>query len=98
MCHGVSHQSESRYVYLTTLYQCQRVDMRVMREKFVMRTFSTYILEGAIIEFWFFGSTFSVGILGSAQANIFTGNALARVQRVHKHVDLWDITFCTRGF
>ena len=25
-----------------------------------------------------------------------SGNALARVQRVHKHADLWDITFCTR--
>ena len=25
-----------------------------------------------------------------------TGNALARVQRVHEPVDLWDITFCTR--
>ena len=27
-----------------------------------------------------------------------TGNALARVQRVHKPVDLWDITFCTSRF
>ena len=26
------------------------------------------------------------------------GNALARVQRVHKPADLWDITFCTRWF
>jgi hypothetical protein len=25
-----------------------------------------------------------------------TGNALARVQRVHEPADLWDITFCTR--
>ena len=25
-----------------------------------------------------------------------TGNALARVQRVHKPADLWDIIFCTR--
>ena len=25
----------------------------------------------------------------------FAGNALARVQRVHKPADLWDITFCT---
>ena len=24
------------------------------------------------------------------------GNALERVQRVHKPADLWDITFCTR--
>ena len=33
-------------------------------------------------------------------ANIFesgpTGNALARVQRVYKPTDLWDIIFCTR--
>ena len=27
-----------------------------------------------------------------------TGNALARVQRVHKPADLWDIGFCTRWF
>ena len=27
-----------------------------------------------------------------------TGNVLARVQRVHKPVDLWEITFCTRRF
>ena len=27
-----------------------------------------------------------------------TGNALARVQRVHAPADLWDITFCTRWF
>ena len=27
---------------------------------------------------------------------IMAGNALARVQRVHKPADLWDITFCTR--
>ena len=26
----------------------------------------------------------------------YTGNALERVQRVHKPADLWDITFCTR--
>ena len=26
------------------------------------------------------------------------GNALARVQRVHEPVDLWDITFCTQRF
>ena len=25
-----------------------------------------------------------------------SGNALARVQRVHERADLWDITFCTR--
>ena len=25
-----------------------------------------------------------------------SGNALARVQRVHKLTDLWDITVCTR--
>ena len=25
-----------------------------------------------------------------------TGNALARVQRVHAPTDLWDITFCNR--
>ena len=25
-----------------------------------------------------------------------SGNALALVQRVHEHADLWDITFCTR--
>ena len=27
-----------------------------------------------------------------------SGNALARVQRVHEPKDLWDITFCTRWF
>ena len=27
-----------------------------------------------------------------------SGNALARVQRVHKPADLWDTTFCTRWF
>ena len=27
-----------------------------------------------------------------------SGNALARVQRVHEPADLWDITFCTRWF
>ena len=27
-----------------------------------------------------------------------SGNALARVQRVHEPADLWDITFCTRLF
>jgi hypothetical protein len=27
-----------------------------------------------------------------------SGNALARVQRVHQPTDLWDITFCTRWF
>ena len=27
-----------------------------------------------------------------------TGNALARVQRVHKPAHLWDITFCTHNF
>ena len=27
-----------------------------------------------------------------------SGNALARVQWVHKPIDLWDITFCTRRF
>ena len=27
---------------------------------------------------------------------LHAGNALARVQRVHKPADLWDITFCTR--
>ena len=27
-----------------------------------------------------------------------TGNALARVQRVHEPADLWDITLCTRRF
>ena len=27
---------------------------------------------------------------------LYTGNALARVQRVHAPADLWDITFCTR--
>ena len=27
---------------------------------------------------------------------VVAGNALARVQRVHKPADLWDITFCTR--
>ena len=26
----------------------------------------------------------------------YPGNALVRVQRVHKPADLWDITFCTR--
>ena len=26
------------------------------------------------------------------------GNVLARVKRVHKPVDLWDIAFCTRRF
>ena len=26
----------------------------------------------------------------------YSGNALARVQRVHELTDLWDITFCTR--
>ena len=31
-------------------------------------------------------------------AYIHPGNALARVQRVHEPVDLWDITFCTRIF
>ena len=25
-----------------------------------------------------------------------SGNALALVQGVHEHADLWDITFCTR--
>ena len=29
---------------------------------------------------------------------IIAGNALARVQRVHKPADLWNITFCTRWF
>ena len=28
----------------------------------------------------------------------YSGNALARVQRVHETADLWDITFCTRCF
>ena len=28
-------------------------------------------------------------------AYCFTGNALARVQRVHEPADLWDITLCT---
>ena len=28
--------------------------------------------------------------------NPYSGNALVRVQRVHKPADLWDITFCTR--
>ena len=27
-----------------------------------------------------------------------SGNALARVQQVHEHADLWDITLCTRWF
>ena len=30
--------------------------------------------------------------------NTEAGNALARVQRVHEPVDLWDITFRTRTF
>ena len=100
MCHGVSHQSESRYVYLTTLFQCQRVDMRVMREKFVMRTFSTYIYQrGQLRDFGVLGPPFmQAQILGSSQANVFTGNALARLQCVHKPVDLRNITFCTSGF
>ena len=29
---------------------------------------------------------------------IIAGNALARVQRVHKPAGLWDITFCTQWF
>ena len=29
---------------------------------------------------------------------IDSGNALARVQRVHEPADLWDITFYTRWF
>jgi hypothetical protein len=45
--------------------------------------------------------------LGAARANslylnhvvsYFSRNVLARVQRVHKSVDFWDITFCTRRF
>ena len=27
-----------------------------------------------------------------------TVHALSRVQRMHELVDLWDITFCNRGF
>ena len=34
----------------------------------------------------------------SYKSGLLTGNALARVQRVHKPADLWDITFCTRWF
>ena len=30
--------------------------------------------------------------------NNLTEIALARVQRVHEPVDLWDITFCTHRF
>ena len=30
------------------------------------------------------------------RGDVSSGNALARVQRMHKPADLWDITFCTR--
>ena len=39
-----------------------------------------------------------VPILGLGMSVLYskrTGNALARVQRVHEPADLWDITFCT---
>jgi hypothetical protein len=43
--------------------------------------------------------TIGVLIWGSNMvSNIQTGNALARVQRVHAPTDLWDIAFSTRWF
>ena len=35
-------------------------------------------------------------MISFSTAQTETGNALARVQRVHEPADLWDITFCTR--
>ena len=43
-------------------------------------------------------SLLEVQVLYVVQKFGYTGNALARVQRVHKPADLWDITFCTRWF
>ena len=46
-----------------------------------------------------FGNILSSVSLGLFKRSLGTaGNALARVQRVHKPADLWDITFCTRWF
>ena len=39
---------------------------------------------------------YKISPFGFAVQNLQTGNALERVQRVHKPADLWDITFCTR--
>ena len=35
-------------------------------------------------------------ITSESRKQVDSGNALARVQRVLKPADLWDITFCTR--
>ena len=72
---------------------------------------SRWLLTACFSEFWIF-TNFSPGLLGlkirvlpilfhyacTFSPNNLTGNALARVQRVHKPADLWDITFCTRWF
>ena len=36
--------------------------------------------------------------LAEVAPGTLSGNALARVQQVHRLVDLWDITLCTHEF
>ena len=51
---------------------------------------NTYILQSDII--------YNQACIIVLEQVFITGNALARVQRVHKPTNLWDITFCTRWF